>query len=48
MFAELFTPEQLTILGQIISDKPGDGKKIIYHSWVQVEYTGSFVKWRSF
>ena len=27
---------------EIISDKPGDGKKIIYHSWVQVEYTGSF------
>ena len=27
---------------EIISDKPGDGKKIIYHSWVQIEYTGSF------
>ena len=27
---------------KIISDKPGDGKKIIYHSWVQIEYTGSF------
>ena len=28
---------------EIISDKPGSGKKIIYHSWVQLEYTGSFV-----
>ena len=27
---------------KIISDKPGDGKKIIHHSWVQIEYTGSF------
>ena len=27
---------------EIISDKPGDGKKIIHHSWVQIEYTGSF------
>ena len=27
---------------EIISDKPGEGKKIIYHSWVQIEYTGSF------
>ena len=27
---------------EIISDKPGDGKKIIYHSWVQIEYTGTF------
>ena len=27
---------------EIISDKPGDGKKIINHSWVQIEYTGSF------
>ena len=27
---------------EIITDKPGDGKKIIYHSWVQLEYTGSF------
>tara|TARA_B100000575_G_scaffold288339_1_gene288189 strand:+ start:4613 stop:5347 length:735 start_codon:yes stop_codon:yes gene_type:complete len=27
---------------KIISDKPGDGKKIIYHSWVQIEYTGTF------
>ena len=27
---------------EIISDKPGDGKKIINHSWVQSEYTGSF------
>jgi len=27
---------------EIISDKPGDGKKIVYHSWVQIEYTGSF------
>ena len=27
---------------EIIFDKPGDGKKIIHHSWVQIEYTGSF------
>ena len=27
---------------EIIYNKPGDGKKIIYHSWVQIEYTGSF------
>ena len=27
---------------EIISDKPGDGKKIIHHSWAQIEYTGSF------
>ncbi|MDC0446068.1 FKBP-type peptidyl-prolyl cis-trans isomerase [Candidatus Pelagibacter sp.] len=27
---------------EIISDKPGDGKKIVHHSWVQIEYTGSF------
>ena len=27
---------------EIISDKPGNGKKIINHSWVQIEYTGSF------
>ena len=27
---------------EIISNKPGDGKKIIHHSWVQIEYTGSF------
>ena len=27
---------------EIISDKPGDGKKSIHHSWVQIEYTGSF------
>ena len=27
---------------EIISDKPSDGKKIIHHSWVQIEYTGSF------
>jgi len=27
---------------EIISSKPSDGKKIIYHSWVQIEYTGSF------
>ena len=27
---------------EIVSDKPGDGKKIIHHSWVQIEYTGSF------
>ena len=27
---------------EIISDKPAEGKKIIHHSWVQIEYTGSF------
>tara|TARA_Y100000741_G_C18230637_1_gene549637 strand:- start:119 stop:856 length:738 start_codon:yes stop_codon:yes gene_type:complete len=27
---------------EIISDIPGEGKKIIHHSWVQIEYTGSF------
>ena len=27
---------------EIIKDKPGTGKKIIKHSWVQLEYTGSF------
>ena len=27
---------------EIILDKPGEGKKIINHSWVQIEYTGSF------
>ena len=27
---------------EIIFDKPGEGKKIIHHSWVQIEYTGSF------
>ncbi|MDC3295824.1 FKBP-type peptidyl-prolyl cis-trans isomerase, partial [Candidatus Pelagibacter sp.] len=27
---------------EIINDKPGTGKKIIKHSWVQLEYTGSF------
>ena len=27
---------------EIISNKSGDGKKIIYHSWVQIEYTASF------
>ena len=27
---------------EIISDKPGKGKKIMKHSWVQLEYTGSF------
>ena len=27
---------------EIISDKPGEGKKIIHHSWVQIEYTGLF------
>ena len=26
----------------IISDNPVEGKKIIHHSWVQIEYTGSF------
>ena len=26
---------------EIINDKPGTGKKIIKHSWVQLEYTGS-------
>ena len=24
---------------EIISNEPGDGKKIIHHSWVQIEYT---------
>ena len=28
---------------EIIVDKPGEGKKIINHSWVQIEYTGSFI-----
>tara|TARA_B110001454_G_scaffold214920_1_gene235482 strand:- start:3300 stop:4043 length:744 start_codon:yes stop_codon:yes gene_type:complete len=28
---------------EIISDDPGAGKKIVNHSWVQIEYTGSFV-----
>ena len=27
---------------EIITDKPGTGKRIIKHSWVQLEYTGSF------
>ena len=27
---------------EIISSQPSDGKKIIFHSWVQIEYTGSF------
>ena len=27
---------------ELIYDKPGEGKKIIHHSWVQIEYTGSF------
>ena len=27
---------------EIIYDKLGVGKKIIHHSWVQIEYTGSF------
>ena len=27
---------------EIINDKPGTGKKIIKHSWVQLEYIGSF------
>ena len=27
---------------EIISDRAGEGKKIIHHSWVQIEYTGSF------
>jgi peptidylprolyl isomerase len=27
---------------EIISDKLGEGKKIIHHSWVQIEYSGSF------
>ena len=27
---------------EIITDKPGKGKKIIQHSWVQLEYTGLF------
>ena len=33
---------------EIIVDKPGDGKKIINHSWVQIEYTGSFVDGKVF
>ena len=28
---------------EILSDDPGIGKKIVNHSWVQIEYTGSFV-----
>ena len=24
---------------EILVDKPGEGKKIINHSWVQIEYT---------
>ena len=28
---------------EIIRDDPGVGKKIVNHSWVQIEYTGSFV-----
>ena len=33
---------------EIILDKPGEGKKIINHSWVQIEYTGSFVDGKVF
>ncbi len=33
---------------KIILDKPGEGKKIINHSWVQIEYTGSFVDGKVF
>ena len=28
---------------EILSDDPGIGKKIVNHSWVQIEYTGLFV-----
>ena len=28
---------------EILKDLPGDGKKIVNHSWVQIEYKGSFV-----
>ena len=27
---------------KIISDTKGDGLKVINHSWVKIEYTGSF------
>ncbi|MDC1273390.1 FKBP-type peptidyl-prolyl cis-trans isomerase [Pelagibacteraceae bacterium] len=33
---------------EIIMDKPGTGKKIIQHSWVQLEYTGSFANGKVF
>ena len=33
---------------EIISDDPGIGKKIVNHSWVQIEYTGSFVNGKVF
>ena len=33
---------------EIILDKPGEGNKIINHSWVQIEYTGSFVDGKVF
>ena len=33
---------------EIIVDNPGEGKKIINHSWVQIEYTGSFVDGKVF
>ena len=33
---------------EIIVDNPGEGKKIINHSWVQIEYTGSFVDGKIF
>ena len=33
---------------EINLDKPGEGKKIINHSWVQIEYTGSFVDGKVF
>ena len=43
IIASLFICINLTAAEiEIISDKPGIGKKIIYHSWVQIEYTGSF------
>ena len=38
----LFSINLLASEIEIISDKPGNGKKIINHSWVQIEYTGSF------
>ena len=33
---------------EILVDKPGEGKKIINHSWVQIEYTGSFIDGKVF
>ena len=33
---------------EILVDKSGKGKKIINHSWVQIEYTGSFIDGKVF